>query len=432
MIAAGKIYGRLAIALPGKGFYTNRINPITMKLICLRLLWLWFFCAFFCEKSTAQFMEHFNGDTLPKDATGLQGWAYFSGDGSATIDFLLREGYASILIDATKDERGIWWALIKRRVSEDLNLKLAERPGYELRVEAKVKTHTPYRRINLSLNSQRTTDFHTNLMEFDLPDTATWYTVSFTTNDFVVMPGDTVYGQLALMDWGLGKYQLDIDYFKVEVVKADTAGTDLGFSVPYHPPVPDTATFAQHVRVWHDAMIDEQYPTVNLNQWYTTDEREKIHLITVGGTQYIILRWDFSRFAGQHIAGHGLLELTTHSVQRTADEVYEFGKIRVVEILGGDADWEQQSVTYDHLCQGQPLEEVLNEQMIIDYEVAEEKGGKTYLTISKYVLQRMLEGKTFGLAIKPLGGINAAFYAKENGKDELSATLHFTVEEEQP
>jgi hypothetical protein len=41
-----------------------------------------------------------------------------------------------------------------------------------------------------------------------------------------------VYAQLALMDWGLGRYRVDVDYVRVDVVDAAAAGPDLGEPVP--------------------------------------------------------------------------------------------------------------------------------------------------------------------------------------------------------
>jgi hypothetical protein len=46
-------------------------------------------------------------------------------------------------------------------------------------------------------------------MEFDLPDTD-WHTVSLTTHGFQAT-GDTVIAHLALMDWGLENYRVDLD-----------------------------------------------------------------------------------------------------------------------------------------------------------------------------------------------------------------------------
>jgi hypothetical protein len=147
----------------------------------------------------------------------------------------------------------------------------------------------------------------------------------------------------------------------------------------------------------------------------------------VDGTHYVILRWDLAALAGRRVAGHGLLELTTHSVQRSADDLKDFGLIRVVEIQGGDPAWDQRTVTTASFSRGERLDRVLNTQMVIDYPVTEGDGGRTYLTISRPVLQRMLDGRTLGIAIKPLGAIVASFDAMEAGADR-SARLLFNLE----
>lgn len=336
-------------------------------------------------------------------------------------------GHASITVDATRDKRGIWWALLKRKVSDGMDLGLLSQPGYELRIEARIRVGHAPRRVNLHLNTQRTTDFHSHLMEFDISDTHGWHTISMTTRDFAVEPGDTVFGQLALMDWGLEKYRVDLDYFKVDVVNVALAGPDEGSQVPYHPAIPDLRSFAQESRVAQDAIIDLENPGVNLNNWYVQDGAGRRNLLTVSGTQYVILRWDLSAFAGREVVDHGVLELTTHSVQRTSDDLKDFGIVRVVEILAGDPAWDQRTVTTDSLCQGQSLDRVLNTQMIIDYPVTEGDGGKTHLTISKPVLQRLIDGRTLGIAIKPLGSINASFDSMENDGGRQSARLLFNL-----
>jgi hypothetical protein len=40
----------------------------------------------------------------------------------------------------------------------------------------------------------------------------------------------------------------------------------------------------------------------------------------------------------------------------------------------------------------------------------------------------MIDGKTLGIAIKPLGAIVASFYSMENANGEMSPTLHFNIE----
>ena len=380
--------------------------------------------------ASAQFRDDFAGPSLPSDPDGVRGWSFFTGDGQASMDFRQGgDGYASILVDATRDKRGIWWALVKRKVSDRMELGRLSQPGQELRIGARIRVSHAPRRVNLHLNTQKTTDFHSHLMEFDIPDTQGWHTISMTTRDFPAEPGDTVFGQLALMDWGPEKYRVDLDYFKVDVVDVARAGPDQGTAVPYHPPIPGRESFTHEARVAEDAVVDLENPGVNLNNWSVREGAGRRNLLTVGGTQYVILRWDLGAFAGKQVAGHGLLELTTHSVQRTSDELKDFGIVRVVEILGGDPAWDQRTVTLDSLCRGQALGRVLNTQMIIDYPVAEGDGAKTYLTISKPVLQRMIDGRTLGIAIKPLGSIVASFDSMENDGGRRSARLLFNVKE---
>ncbi|MBP1649455.1 MAG: hypothetical protein H6Q30_2900, partial [Bacteroidetes bacterium] len=55
------------------------------------------------------------------------------------------------------------------------------------------------------------------------------------------------------------------------------------------------------------------------------------------------------------------------------------------------------------------------------------RGGKNLITISRPVLQRMLDGRTVGLAIKPLGAVNAAFYAMESDNGKHTPVLHFST-----
>src|SRR5262249_28026017 len=150
-------------------------------------------------------------------------------------------------------------------------------------------------------------------MEYDIPDTDTWHIFSMTTHGFDANPGDTIFGHMALMDWGLEKYRLDVDYVKVDLVDAATAGPDQGEAVPYHPPVADPKSFSQKIQVAADSSIDIDNTNVNANDWYTQAANgRRINLLTVDGTHYTILRWDLGKFAGKKVAGHGLLELTTY------------------------------------------------------------------------------------------------------------------------
>jgi len=374
----------------------------------------------------AQFLDGFDNLKLDPD----NGWFFKAGDGTATMEFRQGgPGYASIFVDGTTDRRGIWWALIERKVSDNMNLTLMQKPGHEFRIEARVRSSHAPRRINLQVLTQRTTDYESQLMEYDIPDTDSWHTFSMTTHGFDAKPGDTIFGHLALMDWGLEKYRLDIDYIKVDLVDAATAGPDNGEAVPYHPPVADPKSFAQKIQVAADSSIDIENTDVNANDWSVQGAAgKKVNLLTVDGTHYAVLRWDLHKFAGKKVVGHGLLELTTYSVQQKGERIKDFGLVRVVEILGGDPLWDQKTVSTDSFCHYQPLNRVLNTQMIIDWPITEGDGGKTYLTIGHPVLQRLIDGKTLGIAIKPLGAINASFYTLEDDNGKNSAKLYFNLD----
>jgi hypothetical protein len=374
--------------------------------------------------ASAQFKDDFNAPSMSLDPSGVHGWTFFTGDGSAVMDFSQSEqGYASILVDATQDRRGIWWALIRRRVSENMDLHLLADGRHEFRVETRIRVSSAPKRVNLHLNTQRTTDFHSHLMEFDIADTTHWHTISMTTHHFPAAPGDSVYGQLALMDWGLEHYRVDVDYFKVDIVDADSVGPDLGVQVPYHPPMAAVTTFSCHIPVAQDAVVDREYPDLSFGDW----SARGVRVLTVNGTQFVILRWDLSAYRGKRIDGSGVLELTTYSLERSPEYEKDFGMVRITEIIGGNSHWTSQDVTYDRFCGGQPPTRVMNSQMIIDIAVNEKPGGVSAATISNPVLQRMVDGRTLGLAIRPLGAVNASFVAMNNQGGQLGPRLHFNV-----
>jgi hypothetical protein len=401
----------------------------SMKTLRIRFFWVSFFLLS-VALAQAQFIDNFDGSQVQLDPEGIKGWLFHAGDGTATMD--LRQGgggYASIFVDATTDKRGIWWALIERKASDHMDLSLMQTPGHEFRIEARIRVSHAPRRVNLQVATQRSTDYDANLMEYDIADTTDWHVISMTTHGFDARPGDTVFAHMALMDWGLEKYRVDVDYIKVDIVDPATAGPDKGDPIPYHPPVADPHKFSEHLSAAQDSMIDLVDSDVNENDWSVQDKsRGKISLLAVDESHHAILRWDLSRFAGKKVADHGLLELTTYAVQRKAEHVKDFGLIRVVEIPGGDPAWDQSTVTTDSFCHYEPLNRVLNSQMIIDWPVTPGDGAKTYLTISKTVLQRMIDGKTHGIAIKALGAIDASFYSMENEQGKYGARLHFNVE----
>jgi len=395
-----------------------------VKMI-LKIFLLIIFISLTCR---AQFFDSF-------DKKIIEGWFFFTGDGAATMDFVQNDGYATIVVDATKDKYNVYWALIKRNVTTFLDLRKLKDTAFQLRVEAKVRVHNAPRRLNMMVNTNRTTNFHIDLMEFDIPDTINWHVISMTTKKFDALPGDTVYVQLAATDYGLGKYYVDIDYYRADIVNINLGGPDKGELVPYHPPVPEVNIFSNHLDVTHDCVINSDFPDINFNNWSVKEQKNESRILTVNANQWVVLKWDLKKFKNVKIDGSGLLELTTQSVSKGGNYIdaygedfgMEFGKIRVIEILGGDPGWEQNKVTYDNLIQGRDYSEVFNTQMIFDTEVSEGCGSRNFITISKPVLQRMLDGKTKGLLIRPLGAIDASFYASED-KSGNSPKLHFNIE----
>jgi len=202
---------------------------------------------------------------------------------------------------------------------------------------------------------------------------------------------------------------------------------DEGEPIPYHPPVANPRTFTHVIPVCQDGMIDMLNPDNNLGGWHVREGGEAIPLVAVSGRIWAVLRWDFAVFAGKKASGAGLLELTTHSVEGVSDPPPDFGLIRVVEILGGDPAWTRNSVTWNSLLRGEPVDAVINPQMIIDWLPSEGNGAKTYLTIPRPVLQRLIDGLTPGIAIRPLGSIHAAFYSRKYDSGRLAACLRINL-----
>jgi hypothetical protein len=376
----------------------------------------------------AQFMDNFEKDKI-------EGWFFFTGDGNTSMNFIQKDGFARILVDATKDKYNVWWALIKRDVSKYLDLSKLKDPSYELRVEAKVRISNAPRRVNFMLNTQRTTNFHEHLREYDIPDTSGWHIISFTTKNFDAVPGDTVYVQLCVTDFGLGEFYADLDYYRADIVNVKQAGPDKGEPLLYHPPVADLKTFSNHLNVTNDALINSDFPEVNFNNYYIKEKAGNVRVLTVNPNQWAVLRWDFRKYKNLKADGPGILEITTQSVSQGGKYIdaygedfgIEFGKVRVIEILGGDPLWDQNEVTYNSLTQGKIYSDVFNTQMIFDTDVSEENGGKNHITISRPVLQRLLDGTTKGLLIRPLGAIDASFYDSENRNGNNSAKLYFNI-----
>ena len=375
---------------------------------------------FFCH---AQFMDDF-------ESGEITGWTTLTGDGQATMKLIPQDGFVRLEVDGTKDRHNVWWAITKRDVSGFLDMHKLEDPAFELRVEVRVRASHAPRRANIMINTQRTTNFHKQLREYDLSDTE-WHTISMTTQDLDAVNGDELNVQIGITDWGLGVYHLDIDYYKADIVKVDTNAADLGEPLVYHPPIPNVDTFSHHLSVTHDALINADFPKVNFHKWTEAEER----VLTISAQQWAILRWDLDQNENARADGAAILELTTHSIAQGGDYIsaygedlgIEFDKIRIVEILGGDPHWDQSSVTFQTFAQGEALEKLVNGQMIFDTELAKERGGKTYATIPRPVMQRLLDGTTKGLTIRPLGALDASIYDSEEAGQRFAPTLYFNT-----
>lgn len=373
---------------------------------------------------SAQFIDTFDGDSTA-------GWERYTGDGVAEIDFTPGNGLARIEVDATRDPHNVWWAIIKRDVSSFLDMEKLQDPAYELRVEIRLRSSHAPRRVNIMINTQRTVDFHKQLREYDIPRAGEWRTISMTTQDLDAKPGDQLNVQLGITDWGHDTYQVELDSYKAEVVEVARAAPDLGEPLVYHPPIPDLDSFDHHLPVAHDALINTRFPRVSFSDWAVGGERA----LTVSSDQFPILRWDFNDLDNATADGAGILELTTHSVAKGGDysAVYgedlgmEFGKVRIIEILGGDPHWQQDSVTYQSFTGDKDLSAVVNGQMTFDTELSPARGGKTYATLPRPVMQRLLDGTTRGLIIKPLGAIAASLYDSEHADGEYAPNLRFNT-----
>lgn len=364
--------------------------------------------------AAAQLREDFRGaaGSVPT------GWTFLTGDGAATMTFTQAHGLGRIRVDATRDTNNVWWALVKRNVASHLDLSRVGR-GRELRASARVRASAAPRRVNLHFNTQRTTDFHTHLLEFDLPDTL-WHTISMTTRGFEAHPGDTVNAQLALMDWGIGRWGVDIDWYRVDVVDPDRAGPDLGEPIPYRPPVPDPASFAEHLDAAESATID---PGTRVAVHYLDRDGagRAVPAIEAEGAIVAVLRWDLQAYAGRRAARAGVLELRSVWVRRAATPNPELATLRVSEIVGGNPAWKRASVTSLDLAPASPPDQIFCGQMIQDVPVADPP-GVTRVVISRPVLQRLLDGRTRGLVLRAHSGLRAAFI------ESPAPRLHFDVE----
>ncbi len=175
-------------------------------------------------------------------------------------------------------------------------------------------------------------------------------------------------------------------------------------------------------------MVSLAYPTMNFCTWGVTDGRPPLSVLTVSPTQYVILRWDFHAYAGRQVVAPGILEMSVHSFHRLSSyPLEEFGRIRVAEIIGGTRIWQRETITWAGFSGGGSEDEVFNPQMIVDEDLGNVKDGKHRITISRPVLQRLIDDYSFGLALRPLGPVIASYCALEAGGAACAPRLGFTT-----
>jgi hypothetical protein len=369
----------------------------------------------YAGEAGAEFFDGFDGPRI------APGWSTQSGDGAAHIELSQLHGHARIEVNASGDTRNIWWALIRHPLTPALDARALARDDRELRIEARVRTETVPRRINLHVNHTRTSDFHSHLREYDLDVAGRWHVISMTTRNFDASATDEVFVQLALMDWGTRSYALEIDYVKAEVVDPALAGPDRGGPLPYRPAVAPPGTYQRELPVAAAASVDRACPDI-AGGWTAADGRTDPERLVVGPTALIVLRWDFSRIPARRAAGWGLLELATESLLKSGSKAESFAELRLVEILALPPDWTGGPLSYADLLDGRPAEAVINEQPVIDVPPAR-PGLPTLLPVSPPVLDRLLSGQSRGLALLSHGGIVASFGL--NGR--RAPLLHFDL-----
>lgn len=388
-----------------------------LKLSLITLLIL----GFSMGNSTAQYIEEFEDEVTSE-------WRTPTGDGQVDSELTINKshGFARFTVDASRDQRNIWWAIMQTTISDSLNLGQISQPGYELRIEARIRASHAPRRVNLHMNTQRTTDFHTHLMEFDLPDTTNWHTISMTTDGFDGRPGDIINAHIALMDWGNQIFQLDVDYFKADVVQTATAEPDRGEQVIYPPPIPHPDEFDHSIQISEGAIIDRQYPDLNFMNWSVGG----MPALTASTSKIILLRWIFDTFSDMEVDGYGMLQLTPiQSAQLSQSNLQEHDKIRLVEILDGDQNWNRKVITTNNFTRKKSLMDLLNSQMIIDITLPDVTHAPINIHIPRPVIQRLFNGITKGIALYPLGPAHVSFLSGTASEKKHLPTLFFNVME---
>ncbi|MDR3528623.1 MAG: hypothetical protein P4L57_15240, partial [Rhizomicrobium sp.] len=246
------------------------------------------------QSAPAEYLETFHGAKLALDPTAKNGWAAFTGSGESTVTITQKNGHGFMTVDARKDRRNIFWALVKHSISSGIDRSLLGTPGHEVRLEMKIRISDAPRRVHVQINHTRTSNPHPTLREFDIGDT-NWHVISYTTKNFDAKPSDDVFVSLGMTDMGRAIYTTEIEYVKADIVDASKVGPDLGMPLVYRPQMPLVSSFQNAVPVVQDATIDAAYPWVNLRAMtlYPSDEGTLgAEVLNVNATQMIILRFD--------------------------------------------------------------------------------------------------------------------------------------------
>ena len=387
--------------------------------------------ALVAHAAQAGFLEDFKGKTLALDAKAATGWGVYTGSGEATGSFAIRNGRGVMEVDGRRDRRNIYWVIVKHDITGAIDVNTLLKPGHVLRMEAKVRISDAPRRVHFQLNTNRTTDYDANLREFDLPDT-NWHVISWTRTpaEMDLQAGDRVAVTFGMTDMGRAVYRTEFQYIRADVLDAASAPPDLGPPLVYRPDLPPPESFANTVPALDDATIDAAYPWVNYAAWSNMtdgDGSQGCEVLSVSGSQIVILRFDLAKFRGRAPDGWGWLELTTDHVDWAPTDQEEFGYLRAVEIKGGDPAWDRKTVTRDSFFEGKPELDVLNGQLIVDAPPAFHRGERTLIRINPAVLARLISGETRGIAIYGQGAVNASFASSRSPNPRYRPMLHFNL-----
>jgi len=374
--------------------------------------------------ATAQYRVDFNQGYKGFEPNNLPGWTTMKGDGDVIFRQKYEDGSAVLNVDARKDKRNIWYAFMHQDVADVIDIRKLSLPDYELRMEARVKPSHGPRRVNMYLSTRGEGGY---LREFDLEEANEWHTISMVTSGYNFDPEKPLMAQVSLMDWGVSDiFELHVDYIQVDLININDEQVQHGLPLEYRPKLEKASTYKEEVTA-RSKLIDRAFADEILKPWMVIEDNQPVSAIQVDQSKIILLHWNLEDFQGKIVNGAGQLELSTLAVFRRQNSPKDFGMVRFSEIRNTNTQWQNAELTYNYFIANQKLSERIVSQCIIDTEVDSVKGGKTIVTISQPVMQRLIDGKSEGIAIMPLGLISAAFYDETNAA--LAPVLRFNIKE---